>query len=105
MDGVDYDQRLHAVYAHGRELPSSTVALWMTTFASHCRSERPLSVLDLGCGTGRFTPALADTFGGPVYGVEPSERMRRIAEHTAGHSRVAYLDGSAHHIPLADRSC
>ena len=52
---------------------------WMTAFASHVPPRWPLAVLDLGCGIGRFTPALADTFGGPVYGVEPSARMRQIA--------------------------
>ena len=39
-----------------------------------------INAIDLGSGTGRFTPALADTFGGPVYGVEPSARMRETAQ-------------------------
>jgi ubiquinone/menaquinone biosynthesis C-methylase UbiE len=105
MRSVDYDQRQHTVYARGRELTTSTLSSWMRTFAAHCPSRRPLTVLDLGCGIGRFTPALADTFVGPVYGVEPSRRMRQIAEHSARHSAVTYLDGSARHIPLPHRSC
>jgi SAM-dependent methyltransferase len=58
--------------------------------------------LDLGSGTGRFTRVLADTFGGPAYGVEPSVRMREQAEP---HPGVHYLAGSAEAIPLPDRSC
>jgi ubiquinone/menaquinone biosynthesis C-methylase UbiE len=57
-------------------------------------------VLDLGSGTGRFTPALAEAFGGPVYGVEPSQKMRAVAESSTAHAAVAYLDGRAESIPL-----
>ena len=69
---------------------------WMTAFASHVPPRRPLAVLDLGCGIGRFTPALADTFGGPVYGVEPSARMRQIAAESAMHPAVRYLARPGH---------
>src|SRR3954454_1453956 len=65
-----------------------------------CPSRRPLAVLDLGSGTGRFTPALAEAFGGPVYGVEPSQKMRAVAESSTAHAAVAYLDGRAESIPL-----
>jgi ubiquinone/menaquinone biosynthesis C-methylase UbiE len=62
-------------------------------------------VLDLGSGTGRFTPALADTFGGPTYGVEPSDKMRAVAAAEAAHPDVSYLAGSGESIPLPDKSC
>jgi ubiquinone/menaquinone biosynthesis C-methylase UbiE len=52
----------------------------------------------------RFTPALAETFGGPVYGVEPSSGMRRAALADAAHPAVTYLEGSACAIPLPDAS-
>jgi ubiquinone/menaquinone biosynthesis C-methylase UbiE len=99
---VDYDERLHAVYAEGRKLAPETLQTWTTEFARYAPAKRPLAVLDLGCGIGRFTPALADTFGGPVYGVEPSEQMRRQAMEHAGHPAVTYLDGTAEAIPLPD---
>jgi SAM-dependent methyltransferase len=102
---VDYDGRLHAVYAEGRKLAPDGLQVWMGEFAKPAPAERPLVVLDLGCGIGRFTPALAETFGGPVYGVEPSERMRRQAMEGAGHPRVTYLEGSAEAVPLPDESC
>jgi ubiquinone/menaquinone biosynthesis C-methylase UbiE len=102
---VDYDQRQHTVYAQGRALSEQMLATWMDAFARHAPPQRPLTVLDLGSGTGRFTPALADTFGGPVYGVEPSTQMRAVAEETARHSGVAYLAGGAERIPLPDSSC
>jgi ubiquinone/menaquinone biosynthesis C-methylase UbiE len=102
---VDYDERQHEVYAKGRAIPAETVALWVEAFAAHAPATRPLAVLDLGCGIGRFTPALADTFGGPVYGVEPSRGMRVQAEASAAHPQVRYLEGRAEAIPLPDASC
>jgi ubiquinone/menaquinone biosynthesis C-methylase UbiE len=102
MAKIDYEGRQHTVYASGRALTPAAIAVWMTAFARRLPARRPLSVLDLGSGTGRFTPALADAFGGPVVGVEPSASMRGIAERDATHPAVRYLDGSAERIPLPD---
>jgi ubiquinone/menaquinone biosynthesis C-methylase UbiE len=99
---VDYDDRLHRVYAAGRAVDQETVDAWMRAYAEVVPPERPLTVLDLGSGIGRFTSALADAFGGPAYGVEPSARMR---EQSPSHPRVTYLEGSAEAIPLPDASC
>jgi ubiquinone/menaquinone biosynthesis C-methylase UbiE len=105
MRKVDYDDRQYAVYAQGRAISPATLATWMAAFAAEVTPRRPLAVLDLGCGIGRFTPALAETFGGPVYGVEPSQQMRDIAVRTAAHHAVTYLAGSAEDIPLPPDSC
>ncbi len=102
---VDYDERQYAVYARARAISAPAMAVWVEAFARHVSPRRPLTVLDLGSGIGRFTPALAEEFGGPVYGVEPSSRMRAIAQESARHDRVTYLDGAAGRIPLPDRSC
>jgi SAM-dependent methyltransferase len=108
---VDYDRVQHQTYAQGRALPPEKIQRYMAAFASHLPASRPLAVIDLGSGTGRFTPALAEAFGGPVYGVEPAAGMRRTAEAEARHPRVGAIplpDGSAdavlmflsfHHVP------
>lgn len=105
MREVDYDERQHRVYARARALPPETMTEWVRVFARHAPQHRPLTVLDLGSGTGRFTPALAGEFGGPVWGVEPSDRMRAAAEQNAAHPAVTYLAGSATAVPLPDESC
>jgi ubiquinone/menaquinone biosynthesis C-methylase UbiE len=102
---VDYDDRMHRVYAAGRGLTPEGLRRWVEEFERHAPDRRPLAVLDLGSGIGRFSPALADAFGGPVYGVEPSARMRELAERDAPHDGVRYLDGTAEAIPLPDDSC
>ncbi len=105
MKKVDYDARLHAVYAAGRQMSPATLQIWMEAFARHLPETRPLVWLDLGSGTGRMTPSLATAFGGPAHGVEPSAKMRARALAHAGHPAVTYSAGSAEHIPLADASC
>lgn len=98
---VDYDARLHTVYAEGRQMSPGALHTWMTTFAGHLPPTRPLTWLDLGSGTGRMTPALADAFGS-AHGVEPSDGMRSQA---VPHPAVTYAAGSAERIPLPDASC
>lgn len=102
---VDYDEGLHAVYERGRALPPKTVATWMAALERNAPRRRPLTVLDLGSGTGRFSDAIAEAFGGPVYGVEPSARMREVAVAAHPHPAVTYLDGRAEAVPLPDNSC
>jgi SAM-dependent methyltransferase len=105
MEKVDYDARLHAVYPAGRQLSPDALQTRMEAFAGHLPKTRPLVWLDLGSGTGRMTPSLASAFGGPVHGVEPSDKMRAQALAHAGHPAVTYAAGSAEHIPLPDASC
>jgi SAM-dependent methyltransferase len=97
---VDYDHSQHDAYAKGRALPREAIDRYMQVFGRHLSARRPLSVIDLGSGTGRFTPALADAFGGPVWGVEPAAAMRGVAEVEASHPNVSYLAGEAAAIPL-----
>ncbi len=105
MEKVDYDARLHAVYAAGRQMLPGARQTWMEAFARHLPRTRPLTWLDLGSGTGRMTPSLASAFGGPAHGVEPSDKMRAQAIAHAGHPAVTYAAGSAEHIPLPAAWC
>jgi SAM-dependent methyltransferase len=58
------------------------------------------SVLDLGCGTGRFAAALSEQHGCRVVGVDPSPGMLAVARRRE--APVAWLDGRAEAIPLRD---
>ena len=101
---VDYDQRQHRVYAQARAIAPDMLDQWMDVFAGVLPERRPLAILDLGSGSGRFTPALGLRFGGPVTGVEPSDGMRAIAEAQGAPANVRYLRGGASAIPLEDAS-
>lgn len=101
MEKVDYNVRQHVGYVEARRMPPDARRIWGEAFARHLPPTRPLAWLDLGSGTGRMTPLLAEEFGGPVHGVEPSDRMR---EQAAAHPSVTYVAGSAEDIPLPDAS-
>jgi ubiquinone/menaquinone biosynthesis C-methylase UbiE len=97
---VDYDQRLHRAYRAGRTLSAGTGRLWMQALASRLGgTPAPVTILDLGAGTGRFSAMLADAFDACVVAVEPSAKMRAEAARGAPHPRVTYHDGSAEAIP------
>jgi SAM-dependent methyltransferase len=102
---VDFNDKLWQTYEVGRALPAHSLAVWMDAVARHAGAKRPLRVLDLGSGTGRFSPSLANRFGGPVYGVEPAAKMRDVALRANAHPEVTYLEGRAESIPLPDASC
>jgi ubiquinone/menaquinone biosynthesis C-methylase UbiE len=105
LEAVDYDDKQHAGYSQGRGLIPGELEKWMRAFAEQAPAGRPLTMLDLGSGTGRFTAALAGTFGGPTDGVEPSQKMRAVAESSPHPPSVSFLAGQAEAIPLADHSC
>src|SRR5438874_10204329 len=73
MARVDYDKQ-SAVYDKGRTLPPEAIAQWMVTARRHA-GDGVQRILDLGCGTARFSAALADAFDADVVGLEPSSGM------------------------------
>jgi ubiquinone/menaquinone biosynthesis C-methylase UbiE len=99
---VDYDERLHARYVRGSMLPPEVLAAWVAAFRRWLQHRRPLSLADVGSGTGRFTSSLAEVFGGPVLGIEPSHRMRAEALTGSAHPEAGVMGGWCEAIPLAD---
>ncbi|MBV9820735.1 MAG: class I SAM-dependent methyltransferase [Actinobacteria bacterium] len=103
MRRIDYDTEQYRDYARGRALGEPQLRAWMEAFEAVLPTRRPLVGLDVGSGTGRFTPALAAAFG-PVTGVEPSVRMREVAEGQPHRPDVRYLPGRAEDLPVPDAS-
>jgi ubiquinone/menaquinone biosynthesis C-methylase UbiE len=103
MKRIDYDTEQYQDYARGRALAERQLQAWIGAFSAVLPERRPLAGLDVGSGTGRFTPALADAFG-PVTGVEPSARMREVAQAQSRHPDVRYLAGAAEDLPVPSAS-
>jgi ubiquinone/menaquinone biosynthesis C-methylase UbiE len=99
MRRVDYDREQYQNYARGRALTEQQLQAWLSAFGAVLPERRPLAGLDVGSGTGRFTPALGRAFG-PVTGVEPSVRMREVAQAQSQGPGVRYLAGSAEDLPV-----
>ena len=58
-------------------------------------------VLDVGCGTGALTTALAERVAARVWGVEPSEEMIAVARRRASRT-VGLKQGRAETLPFRD---
>jgi ubiquinone/menaquinone biosynthesis C-methylase UbiE len=102
---MDYDDTDIAVaYDLGRSHGPEVLDLWMSTVSSYLEERAVTSILDLGCGTGRFSEALAVHFDAAVIGIDPSKKMLEQARSKQPDQRVRYLFGSAEAIPLPDES-
>ena len=76
--------------------------MWMDHLARYVSKPPPFNLLDLGSGTGRFSKLIADRFNCQVTGIEPSDKMREIAEKTMVDPNIRFLPGDSGHITAAD---
>jgi len=90
-------------YVEGRRLSPEAFHLWMTTLSTHIEARTIRFILDLGCGTGRFSQILGDYFKARVVGVEPSEKMRDQTRPIESATDITFKKGSAESIPLEDQ--
>ena len=88
-----------ATYVRARSLPGQTLRLWLEQVARSARGAKVRTILDLGCGTGRFTGPLARHFQAVAVGVDPSSQMLAEARKDAPES-VKFRRGSAERIPM-----
>lgn len=89
-------------YAQARKLPEETTKLWLETISKYTPQNSIETIIDLGCGIGRFSKALADHFSAQVYGIDPSWKMMIEAKGVTPSTKVTFLQGSAEYIPLTD---
>ena len=102
---MDYDSTdIPIAYDRGRDHGPEVLQLWMDVVASCSGDQHINTILDLGCGTGRFTEALAAHFDAEVVGIDPSKKMLDQARRKLRDHRVRYLLGRGEAIPLAEDS-
>jgi len=95
------DTRLPEIYVAARELTAEAVATWQEALSRFVPASREVRhIVDLGCGTGRFSGLLADLYGAIVVGIDPSIRM--LGRRELYNLRlVRFLAGTAEAIPMA----
>jgi SAM-dependent methyltransferase len=59
-------------------------------------------IIDLGCGTGRFSELLAAHFSAKVIGIEPSQKMLDQARRKLATKNVMYRQATGEALPLPD---
>jgi ubiquinone/menaquinone biosynthesis C-methylase UbiE len=96
--GVDFGARA-ASYDRIRPVDDN----WRTLFDLVVREAdlRGQRVLDIGCGTGRLSAALADLSLSRVWGVDASPEMLGVARGKVPEN-VGLKEGSAEHLPFRD---
>ena len=100
---MDYDKtEIAATYDKARALAPETRRLWQDLLSLHIDRAAISLVIDLGCGTGRFSELLAAHFGVQVIGIEPSQKMVDQARRKPATGNVVYRQGSAEALPLPD---
>ena len=100
---MDYDRsEMPSAYDAGRSYAPWVLERWLETVAQQVQG--PVSrILDLGCGTGRYSAALANYFSVDVEAIDPSEKMLEQALKKP-HARVRFRKASGEALPLNDES-
>lgn len=102
---MDYDQTtVPEQYDAGREISADKKREFIARFAKTIGTKDINKIIDLGCGTGRFSEALADTFDANVLGVEPSTKMIEQARAKHQDVRLRFQNGSGEELPAPDSS-
>ena len=91
-------------YDDARALTPARRRRWQRLLSAHVDRTAVSLVVDLGCGTGRFSEMLAAELGARVIGLDPSEKMIDQARRKPATSPVVFGRASAHELPLRD-SC
>ena len=102
---MDYDATdIASTYDRGRDHGPEFLDLWMEAVAAQRRDQDIKTILDLGCGTGRFTEALRARFDAEVIGIDPSKKMLAQARSKQAQGKIRYETGRGESIPLPDNS-
>jgi ubiquinone/menaquinone biosynthesis C-methylase UbiE len=98
---MDYDRtKIPETYDRSRDHGPEVLDLWMRAIGAHVDTTTIHAILDLGCGTGRFSQSLAEYFDAEVIGVDPSIKMLERARRKLTDARVRYVEGKAEAIPV-----
>jgi len=102
---MDYDLTdIPLGYDRSRDHGPEFLDLWMHALEPYLDRLDVKRILDLGCGTGRFSEALAVHFNAEVIGIDPSAKMLERARAKEHRGHVQYQHGSAEAIPLPPTS-
>jgi len=100
---MDHDQTdIATSYDKARALAPETRQLWQDLLSAHIDRSAVSLIIDLGCGTGRFSELLAAHFEAQVIGIDPSRKMVDQARLKPTTGNVVYRQGAAEALPLPD---
>jgi ubiquinone/menaquinone biosynthesis C-methylase UbiE len=81
---MNYDRtEMPTSYDAGRAYPPHVLRYWLEIIAQSVPKGSVSDILDLGCGTGRYSNALADYYAANVVALDPSDKMLTAARRKA----------------------
>jgi ubiquinone/menaquinone biosynthesis C-methylase UbiE len=99
---MDYDKSdIAGVYDDARAFAPEVLRQWLGVLSAHLAGRVISLIIDLGCGTGRFTEPLAEYFSAQVIGIDPSQKMLDQARRKLRSDRVIFERASAEALPIA----
>jgi ubiquinone/menaquinone biosynthesis C-methylase UbiE len=102
---MKYDSTdIHLRYNNARKLPDDTMTLWMDKILKHIPINGMKTIIDLGCGTGRFLNVLTAYSQGTILGLDPSSKMISKAKKTLNRSKGSLIQTTAEYICLDNDS-
>ena len=73
---MDYDKSdIASIYDEARAITPEGLGQWLDLLSTHLERNTISLIIDLGCGTGRFSEPLAARFGVRVIATDPSQTM------------------------------
>ena len=99
------DTNIAERYDSARRMSEASRRVWFDAIKRRIPRDGVRRIVDVGCGTGRFSALLAEEFDAEVIGVDPSRTMLAKARAGNAHPRVRYLEGEAGKLPVEDGSC
>jgi len=103
MIKADYS-KIASFYDKGRSLSEQNTVLWLDRIAELSGASRGARVLDLGCGTGRFSLPMANRLGFDVTGADSSADMLARAKQKDADSEVSWMLVDAHALTFPEDS-
>ena len=94
--------RLPAEDFHAERYPEENVAFWIHWLVELGDLRRARRILDVGCGTGGFAVAIAETTGAEVVGCDRSPSFLAYAGERS--AAVEWVQGDAERLPFDDAS-
>lgn len=99
---ADYSE-IAAVYDQARPSDSPHLQWWLERIAQRGRLAPGRRLVDLGCGTGRWTIPLAERTGCEAVGVDKSAGMLARAREKDQAGRVTWLEGDVEYLDVVER--
>ncbi len=102
---MEYDKtEISRTYDQGRDLAPDVLQQWMDVVAHYTEEKSTRRIVDLGCGTGRFSTSLSARFTASVIGVDPSKKMLAQAQSNRNLAGGFYVCACGEAIPLLSNS-